>query len=585
MKNLLAIVVLLLWYSASAAQNKETYADLNKRLSQARDLKDHKMLGDAYYDLALYEQAYHADTKKSIDYLLRSRERYGLIGDTLDMYKVDLELAGRNFNAGLYDEALQKYLEILVYYDGKRDTGMISRLSFSISEVYQHQGDLDLEYDYLRQAINLNRTANDTALQVQLLLSSARNYIRLNELDSAQLIASEALMLASITDDRAAEMSSHYWLGSIEQKTGNYEQATIEYENAIRCQPSKAYDTQRRQVLKKLADISAKSYDPEAAYRYAMSYASLNDSILNKNRLEASYNLIQKYESLQKQKDIEQLKIEKKYAERTNDQQRRAVYILAAGFALLLLLLYYVTRFYNQQIETEKIITEQNEELNARRIKELEDDIQIRSMQSMIEGQEIERERIAKDLHDSLGGLLSTVKLQFDSEHLGGNIKSSDTFKRAHSLLDHAVTEVRNISQNLQPSALANLGLEAALRDLVNRFSDDHYPSIDLQCYDIPKGMGQMHSLSIYRVIQEMLHNAIKHSEASEILIQINREGDELVIQFEDDGIGFDIENLKRRGMGLGNIRSRIDYLKGTVDLDSTPGEGTSYIIHTKWSA
>lgn len=584
MKYLVTIIALTLSQAFCIAQSQVSYAELNKRLSQARDLKDHKMLGDAYYDLALYEQDYHADTKKSIDYLLRSRERYGLIGDTTDMYKVDLELAKRNYNAGLYNEALKKYQEMLMYYNVKRDTSMISRLSYKISEVYQQLGDIDLEYSYLQEAINLNRTANDTALQIQLLLGSTRNYIRLNELDSAQLIAAEALALASITQDPTAKMSSHYWLGSIEQRRGDYEQAALEYQNAIQCQPDKPYDTQRRQVLKKLADISAKSYDTESAYRYAISYASLNDSILNKNRLEASYNLIQKYESLQKQKNIEQLKIEKKYAERTNDQQRRAVYILAAGFALLLLLLYYVIRFYNQQIETEKIISEQNEELNARRIKELEDDIQIRSMQSMIEGQEIERERIAKDLHDSLGGLLSTVKLQFDSEHLGGNLKSSDTFKRAHSLLDHAVTEVRNISQNLQPSALANLGLEAALRDLVNRFSDNHYPAIDLQCYDIPKGMGQMHSLSIYRVIQEMLHNAIKHSEADEILIQINREADELVIQFEDDGIGFDIENLKRRGMGLGNIKSRIDYLKGTVDLDSTPGEGTSYIIHTRWT-
>lgn len=581
---LLCCLILVSLSSLLVGQTTQSsYEELNQRLSKARELKDHKLLADAYFDLAMYEQEYNSDNKKAFEYLLRSRERYSLVGDSLDMSKVDLEIAKRNSDVGLYDEALTKYIELLAYYKRLGDTVSTSRLHWRISEVYHDMGDLELEYKYLKDAIRLNAFAGDSSLQVQLLLGSVNNYLRLNEIDSAKMVARRSLQLSKKIKNSQGRMASHYLLARIAKMTGDYERAIIELLSALRAQPDRAYDTQRLQVLKSLGDTYAKVDDTDQAYRYAVQYAQLNDSILNRNRLESSYNLIQKYETLQKQKDIETLKIEKRYAERTNDQQRRAVYILAVGFGLLLLLLYYVTRFYNQQIKTDKIISEQNEELNARRIKELEDDIQIRSMQSMIEGQEIERERIAKDLHDSLGGLLSTVKLQFDSEQLGDAVKRNDTFKRAHKLLDHAVTEVRSISQNLQPSALANLGMEAALRDLVNRFSDPHYPSIDLQCYDLPKEMGQMHSLSVYRVIQEMLHNALKHSQANEILIQINREEDELVIQFEDDGIGFDIDNLKRKGMGLGNIRSRIDYLKGTVDLDTRPGEGTSYIIHVRW--
>jgi len=87
-------------------------------------------------------------------------------------------------------------------------------------------------------------------------------------------------------------------------------------------------------------------------------------------------------------------------------------------------------------------------------------------------------------------------------------------------------------------------------------------------------------ALSIFRVIQELLYNSIKHAKATDILIQINKENNELVIQFEDDGIGFDMENLKHKGMGLENMKSRINFLKGTISFNSKEGEGLSVLIH-----
>lgn len=583
---LLSFLILIVAHVAAQKLDYKSYdyAELNDMLSTARDLKDHKLLGDAYFMLSLYEEEVNQDKRKSIDYLIRARERYGLTADSLMMYQVDEHIARRNFDAELYNEALSTYEEMLAYFEAKDMAPEACKTLYAISQVYKEKGDIDLEQKYLQQALALNQSVQDTILRIHFMLHQSDNYQRLNEIDSAFAVSNEALQLSRTKGYASGMSNSMKQVADIHKRTGDYEQAITYYDLALNVLNYKPYSEARLDLLQAIADTHAKLQQYNSAYTYGTNYAALNDSILHQDRIEASYNYAQKYESLQKQKSIEELKIEKKYAEQTNAQQRRAVYVLGGGLALLLLLLYYIIRFYNQQIKTEKIITTQREEINQRRIKELQDDIQIRSMQSMIEGQEAERERIAKDLHDSLGGLLSTVKLQFDSEHLGDQVKTNKTFQKAHNLLDHAVSEVRTISQNLQPAALANLGLEAALRDLINRFSDPHYPDIDLQCYDIPKEMGQMHSLSIYRVIQEMLHNAIKHSKANEILIQINREDEELVIQFEDDGVGFDPDNLKRKGMGLSNIQSRIDYLKGTVERDSTRGEGTSYLIHVKWS-
>jgi signal transduction histidine kinase len=205
-------------------------------------------------------------------------------------------------------------------------------------------------------------------------------------------------------------------------------------------------------------------------------------------------------------------------------------------------------------------------------------------MKSVIEGQEIERERIAKDLHDSLGGLLSTIKLQFDHvSSINHELHLMKEYTTAHQLLDTAVDEVRTISRNLQPGALQNLGLVSAIKDLINRYEGENYPDIDFQYYEMPEKMDKMISLSIYRIIQELFYNSIKHANANEILIQINTEDDELVIQYEDDGVGFDQNNLKRKGMGLENIKSRVNYMHGSIAIESEKDKGMAVMIRVKY--
>jgi signal transduction histidine kinase len=204
-------------------------------------------------------------------------------------------------------------------------------------------------------------------------------------------------------------------------------------------------------------------------------------------------------------------------------------------------------------------------------------------MRSVIEGQEIERERIAKDLHDSLGGLLSTIKLQFDNIGVQKNISDTKEFIKGRELLDSAVTEVRSISRNLQPSSLVNMGLVAAIKDLINRFETDGPPEIEFQHYEVPQKMDKMIALSIYRIIQELLTNSLKHARAKEILIQLNADGDEMVIQYEDDGVGFDEKQNSKMGMGLENIHSRVNYLHGSITFDTAQGHGVAVLIRLKY--
>ncbi len=146
-------------------------------------------------------------------------------------------------------------------------------------------------------------------------------------------------------------------------------------------------------------------------------------------------------------------------------------------------------------------------------------------------------------------------------------------------MLDEACQEVRNISNNMQPGALLKLGLVPALKDLINRFQGDHYPDVDFQAYGMEEKLENTTALMVFRIIQELLNNSIKYAKADEVLVQLTKNEEELIVMVEDDGIGYDAEKVKK-GMGTENINSRVNYLKGEINIHSTIGEGTSTMIN-----
>ena len=140
------------------------------------------------------------------------------------------------------------------------------------------------------------------------------------------------------------------------------------------------------------------------------------------------------------------------------------------SFLAVLAAAYMIITFYQQKLSSNQIITTQTEMINQQKIKELETNLKIESMQSMMKGQELERERVAKDLHDSLGGMLSAIKLKLEAMHMGEDNHHHKDHGKLQQLLDDACQEVRNISSNLQPGALEQLGLIEALGDLINKY-------------------------------------------------------------------------------------------------------------------
>jgi signal transduction histidine kinase len=200
--------------------------------------------------------------------------------------------------------------------------------------------------------------------------------------------------------------------------------------------------------------------------------------------------------------------------------------------------------------------------------------------QSVMVGQEKERERIARELHDGIGVLLSTASIHCSSVEEKSDPKTSEMLKKANKLLKDASKEVREISHNMMPGVLSKFGLREAIEDLFEDVEDAGEIKVDLQITCKDQRLAENMEIMIYRVIQEMLNNTIKHAKATLISLTISRTEHALFINYKDNGVGFDENQLPHgKNIGLSGIRSRIEYLGGKVALISQPGEGTSYSV------
>ena len=301
---------------------------------------------------------------------------------------------------------------------------------------------------------------------------------------------------------------------------------------------------------------------------------AVGDSLLNE-KIQKNLQLLDKrFETTKKNLVIEKLENDKKIGALWN-------YILLGSALSILLIALLSYRNYRHK-----------QQLQQQRITELEKEKQLLATEAVLKGQEEERSRLAKDLHDGLGGMLSGIKYSFSNmkETLIMTPDNMLGFQRGLDMLDSSISELRRVAHSMMPEALMKFGLNAALKDFCTSINNSGVLKVIYQSHDADNlDISQTASVTIYRIVQELLNNSIKHAAATQVLVQLNKEDNKLLLTVEDDGKGFDIASLQEakvrtdgpvgRGIGWTNIKSRLDYLKGKLDVQSEPGKGTSVNI------
>jgi signal transduction histidine kinase len=298
------------------------------------------------------------------------------------------------------------------------------------------------------------------------------------------------------------------------------------------------------------------------AYEYYQKYKDVSDSVTNLDSKKYITDLEKKYETTKKDKQIAEQQVQL--------QKRKTLnYILIGSAVGLLLFSFLIYRNYNQK-----------KKLQQQRISELETQQQLTATEAILKGEEQERTRLAKDLHDGLGGMLSGIKFSFQT--MKGNLvmtpDNQQVFERSMDMIDSSIKEMRRVAHNMMPEALVRFGLDTALKDFCNDINQSGmlqitYQSIGLENTEVDQTI----AVNIFRIIQELINNSLKHANAKTAIVQIIRKDGSFSITVEDDGKGFDPETLKAaKGIGWTNIQSRVEYLKGSIDVQSGEGKGTS---------
>lgn len=308
------------------------------------------------------------------------------------------------------------------------------------------------------------------------------------------------------------------------------------------------------------------------AYDWMDRYSKLSDSIFH-SKLKSEVNALEiKYKNTEKQKEINELKANNVQAALAAKNNRLISWLLGSISFFLLIVAAFSLLYYrnNRKLLAQKELSHQQH------LNEIAQQQQLQYSQAMLEGEEQERRRLARDLHDGLGGMLAGAKI-----NLSGQLENPPSdgqranLRKVIGQLDNSVTELRRIAHNMMPENLLNFGLKTALKDLCETLMTNS-TKIDFQAFEIDGPIPEQTQITIYRIVQEMLANAIRHAQATKILLQCSKNGHMFFITQEDNGKGFELNSAHaENGTGLNNIRNRVGFLKGKMEIESTINEGT----------
>jgi signal transduction histidine kinase len=323
-------------------------------------------------------------------------------------------------------------------------------------------------------------------------------------------------------------------------------------------------------MLRKTSLLLFKIYTRMKRYDKAVEYVEVGntarDSVINEESSRSMAEMEAKYESEKKALQIAKANLALEKAALEISQKRSTIVILVIVCLLIAALgagIYNITRNRQQRVLAAQLLAQQ--ELRNKAI---------------IEAEEKERIRIARELHDGIGQQLSAAKMNLSAFESHMPTEDRAAFNTLVGLVDDAVKEVRSISHNMIPNALLRSGLTSAVREFVNKLTVSGTLKIDLHIVGIDTRLESSIETVLYRVIQECVSNIVKHAGASHVNIQLIKYDTHLTLMVEDNGKGFNTEAIhSSEGIGLKNIVSRVHYLDGTVDFDSRPGAGTTVIV------
>lgn len=601
-KRMIKILIEIGWNQSTLSNFDKALLHYMEALEISKELNDSKYIatsmsgiGTVYWNQSNYE--------KALEYFYKSLEIATSVNDKNGIIRNYTSIGIVYMDQGDYPKSLDFLLKALKIAEELKDETKIFAITTNIGIVYKEQNNYQKALDYYFKALKISEKADDKNSIASQLGNIGVVYMDQKEYSKALDYFFKALKIFENLGDKNGVGINFGNIGLAYQHLKDYSKALDYYNKALEINKelgrkygisrhlgnigvlytlTKNYKDSETYLLKALAiadtigalELTRKFEEPLSnlytitnrplqAFEHYKKFIAARDTIFSEDNKNKIIRSEMKFEFEQKEikSKAEQDKKEALYQGEIK-QQRIIGWGIATSLIFLLLfsiLLFNRYRLKQKQVFQEKLMQQQKEQTIA-----------------IMETQEQERKRIAEDLHDSLGHLLSTVKI---------NLQTLPDNQRHHyinslQLLNQASKEIHNISFNLMPQTLEEEGLIPALNELAEKIRKSSLYDIILQVHDMENFViDKQTKFNIYRIVQEAVSNILKHADAKEINIQLVKQEKQLTIMIEDDGKGFDANKVKKNGRGLRNITARAEWLLGTIQIDSTPGKGTTISI------
>lgn len=568
------------YFKSAPAHSEKAYLKTDSILkeSELTTISAYELWLSAWANYSILQQI-KGDDEQVIDIMLRKVIPYARLGNLHEYVASAYSSVGVLFSNQLEFQKAAEYHEKAVHI-----IDSISAMPSARVEIYLEAASNYITLEDLNKAKQLQEKSKGlledfkkSSPYLSYIANEAMYYRKLKQYDQSLKFIRKGLLLAEHLGDEVLKESLSYDQSKTFFEQGNYQKAKDAMLDVVHHinYPSPG---NKKLYYSLLAEIYFKLDNDKEAYRWQKAYSDISDSLSESHLKEKIHFMETRFRALENQKEIATLKVEKTLTQLESNKNRYFIWMLAGtSFILLLLAVFFIIYYINyRRLSVQKEINYQH------KLKEIEQHQQLAVTKAMLDGEERERGRLARDLHDGLGGMLAGVKMNLSGWAARYLPSSGDTaFHKVISQLDTSVTEVRRIAHNMMPETLLKFGLKTALQELCDFYSRDDV-QVDFQAFGIKESMAITLQTNIYRIVQELLSNALRHSGANYIVVQCSQNGNYFFITVEDNGCGFDSETPhKKKGMGFENLRKRVDYLQATLGITSAPGEGTS--VHIEW--
>ena len=543
-----------------------------RSLSYYKKLNDLARLAKSHGRLALSYQK-RGDSEEAIGHYLKSIELKETIKDSLGTAIGYSNLAAFYIDLAGYRQVIIYANEALEY---SKALGLLSREATALTNravALEKLGQLNEAIADHQRSIEIKEQAGSGARAAINYMNLGNLYYGLKDYEQSKDYYLKSLALKEQYGNSHNLQRPLLNLGRVYQATGSNEEAILCYQKALKLARESGSRLVLQQLYSSLGQLYALTESYEEAYTYNTLAQTLRDSL--ESSFKETVDIKSAYENERREKEI--LAKDKEIQEaQISRQQTTIILLVICGFLIIAALVAWFRAYVNKQ---RSIKAQHEKEKKDMEFRETLKDQELKVYNAMLTGQEKERHRIAEDLHDEVGSKLTFLQFRLSSmeEQLGEENASAMEVTRVREVLDETFTSIRKVSHNLASGQLSKFGLVPALNNLKKMVAESNEVAVELVVSGLHQRLDLRIEMEIYRTIQELVTNAMKHSQCTELSIQLLRKEQEISILVEDDGIGFDAKAPDfEMGLGLRNIESRIEKMDGFIEFDAYPGRGTT---------